>query len=140
MGRNFYFQPGLSFTAKGSKLSGSRVDMTMNALYLQVPIYFAYKLSMYSWENSLNIAMGPYVAYGVGGKITGNGVYDINTFGDEGLANRPDVGFGMELQFEMPKVVFFSGFEGGFARVMKREYFSSSFQNFNTYFGIGYKF
>lgn len=144
LGKSFYFQTGLFFTAKGSQMrqmdvGGRTVDMTMNSLYLQVPIYFAYKMPVGGWPNSFNIAMGPYVAYGVGGKVSGGG-YSADTFGDKGLANRPDIGLGMELQFEMPKVVFFYGFEAGFAETIKREYIGLKVNNSNFYFGMGYKF
>lgn len=146
MGKNFYFQPNLSFSAKGSKIRGLEevggYEVSMNALYVQVPLLFAYKLDIQRWDNSFNIALGPYLAYGVGGTISGL----ADTFGNNGLCNRFDVGLNMELSFELPKFVFFMGYEYGFTNMVKNSMIKPEFQhnmsfhNSTNYYGVAYKF
>ncbi len=150
LGKKFYFQPNLNLSAKGSKMremniGGSTADLSMNALYLQVPLLFAYKFDFNKWNNSFNIAFGPYVAYGVGGNITGPSI-KFDTFGLDGLCNKADVGMTMELQLELPKIILIFGGEYGFANMIKKEALLSeyqdrfSFRNSTSYIGIGYKF
>lgn len=152
LGRNFYFQPNIELTAKGTRLSSlsvgyfyGNVELSMNALYVQLPLLFAYKMDLSRWNNSVNVALGPYFAYGVGGAITGSIPYSPGTFSEVGFCNRPDVGLNIELSFEMPYVVLFIGYEYGFAKMIKTSMIEDrnrgklSFHNSNSYIGIGFK-
>lgn len=151
IGKSFYFQPGLSLTSKGSKVRGMDYEewggeANLNAVYLQVPLLFAYKIFLKKWNNSFNIGVGPYIAYGIGGNVSGKNTAKSNTFGDYGWCNRPDIGYSMELSFEMPRIILFMGGEYGFTHMLKNsillpEYQNDiSFHNSNSYIGIGYKF
>lgn len=150
LGKKFYFQPNLNFSAKGSKLremnvGSGRADLSMNASYLQIPLLFAYKFDISKWNNSFNIAFGPYIAYGVGGNITGSSI-KLGSFSSDGLCNRTDVGMNMEFQLELPKIIFILGYEYGFTDMIKKETLINeyrnrvSFHNSTNYIGIGYKF
>lgn len=68
----FYVQPGLLFTTKGAKeeITGSD-DAKINISYLEVPINFLYKPELGSGK--LLLGVGPYVGFGIGGKVKGNG-------------------------------------------------------------------
>lgn len=151
LGNNFYLQTGLTLTSKGAKLEGVMIDHghytdeTINAIYLQVPLYFMYKIELPNNSNKLNIGLGPYVGYGIGGKSS----YDfstadlsVDTFGDNGQLNRIDVGLGMEVQFETTKLVFILGVEGGITKAFKKEYIMQdiSIRNNVSYLSVGYKF
>lgn len=150
LGKKFYFQPNLNFSAKGSKLREMNIgtgtaDLSMNALYLQIPLLFAYKFDFSRWNNSFNIALGPYAAYGVGGNITGPSI-KVGSFASDGLCNRADIGMSMEFQLELPKIIFILGYEYGFTNMIKKDALLNeyrdrvSFHNSNNYIGIGYKF
>lgn len=150
LGKKFYFQPNLSLSSKGSKLRKVSIDrgiadLSMNALYTQITLLFAYKFDLKKWNNSFNIALGPYVAYGVGGNITGSSI-KTGTFGTDGLCNTIDAGMSMELQLELPKIIFILGGESGFTDMIKTEALLYDYQNrlsihnLISYIGIGYKF
>lgn len=147
LGKNFYLQPGLQLTAKGSKLTDVNIpnagtaNLSMNAIFMQVPVLAVYKIDV-NEKNKFNIAAGGYFAYGVGGKITGNKIQDADTFGDNGLCNRPDAGFTFEFQFELPKVLFYYGADFGVTKMFKREALltDAHIRNYNLYLGVGYKF
>lgn len=70
---DFYFQPGLQFAVKGAKMDN---DTKLNLNYLEVPLNFLYKPML--GQGHLILGFGPYLAYGIGGKIKNdNGDMDI---------------------------------------------------------------
>lgn len=105
----FYFQPGLLFTTKGAKFNneflGIDANAELNTSYLELPLSFLYRPLL--GTGHLLLGFGPYVAYGLGGKLeSGDTEVDIK-FGDEEsndilYLKRMDYGanlfFGYELQ------------------------------------------
>jgi hypothetical protein len=71
----FFFQPGLLFSTKGAKhkysLLGTSYTDTYNLTYLEVPLNFVYKGSL--GGGFVMVGFGPYVAYGIGGKVKTKG-------------------------------------------------------------------
>ncbi len=71
VGTDFYFQPGLLFTTKGAKneqvILGQNVTSTVNLSYLELPLNLIYKPAL--GTGHLLLGFGPYVAFGVGGKV-----------------------------------------------------------------------
>ncbi|MFT3825080.1 MAG: porin family protein [Chitinophagaceae bacterium] len=61
---DFYIQPGVLFTTKGAKYND---DVKLNISYLEVPVNFLYKPMLGSGK--LLLGVGPYIAFGVGGKL-----------------------------------------------------------------------
>ena len=66
----FYIQPGVLFTTKGAKAKGS--DAKINISYIEVPVNFLYKPEL--GDGHLLLGVGPYIAFGVGGKVKGGGI------------------------------------------------------------------
>ncbi|MBO9635449.1 MAG: PorT family protein [Chitinophagaceae bacterium] len=66
----FYLQPGLLFTTKGSKFEKNEVSAKTSIAYMEIPINFLYKPELGSGK--LLLGAGPYVAFGVGGKSKTN--------------------------------------------------------------------
>ena len=68
---NVAVQSGLYFVTKGAKYSGElgslSGDISMNPMYLQVPVHLAYKMDVMPGTRIVFHA-GPYAAYGVAGK------------------------------------------------------------------------
>lgn len=64
---DFYVQPGVLFTTKGAK-SKADDDIKVNLSYIEVPINFLYKPTL--GIGKLLLGIGPYIAFGVGGKYT----------------------------------------------------------------------
>lgn len=77
-------QPSLFFSTKGAKADsgeflGSKVKMSVNQMYLELPVMAAARFKVADNTN-LVVSAGPYFAYGVGGKSK----IDINVAGDKG--------------------------------------------------------
>ncbi len=62
----FYFQPGLQFSTKGAKNTLSVLSGTYKLSYIELPLNFVYKGLL--GNGYFMVGLGPYVAYGVGGK------------------------------------------------------------------------
>ncbi|HSH20156.1 MAG TPA: porin family protein [Draconibacterium sp.] len=62
----FYFQPGLQFSTKGAKNTVGALSSTYKLSYIELPLNFVYKGLL--GNGYFLIGLGPYVAYGVGGK------------------------------------------------------------------------
>jgi len=67
----FYFQPGLQFSTKGAKNTVSALTSTYKLSYIELPLNFVYKALLSN--GYFMIGLGPYVAYGVGGKAVYEG-------------------------------------------------------------------
>ncbi len=80
----FYFQPGLVFSVKGSKndmglipVKASGDFSTVTKLsYIEMPLNLLFRAQL--GEGYILLGFGPYVAYGIGGKETTE--YGLNTF------------------------------------------------------------
>lgn len=62
----FYFQPGLLFSTKGAKNTGSLISNTYKLSYVELPLNFVYKALV--GNGYFMLGFGPYMAYGIGGK------------------------------------------------------------------------
>lgn len=155
LSKDFYLRTGLSIASKGAKVEDitfedmpGKYESKMEAIYLQLPVYFTYKTTLAGNENNkISLAGGPYFAYGIAGSckyynkaggLEGTG----DTFGDDALWNRPDVGIGFEVALELQKLVFTIGSEAGFARAWKKEFLNKDAHvtNQSTYISVGYNF
>jgi len=65
---NFYIQPGLFYSSKGLKAKDGGDEMKVNLNYLEIPILASYRIAI-SDKIKWHINAGPYLAYGLGGKI-----------------------------------------------------------------------
>ena len=106
---DFAFQMGLLFATQGFKTEADEDDfsLTTNLNYLQIPMNAQYKLDLGGAK--LLLQAGPYLGYGLGGKMTGKvgskSVSENIKFGDDGF-NAFDfgLGFGAGLQFNNVQV------------------------------------
>jgi len=71
----FYFQPGLIFSTKGAKNTTTilGVDYITNTKlsYIEMPLNLVYKAML--GNGYFMLGFGPYVGYGIGGKVTTEG-------------------------------------------------------------------
>lgn len=122
-------QPSLFLSTKGAKYD----EVTINAMYLELPIMAAARINVADNTNIV-ISAGPYLACGVGGNISaGHESYD--TFGDEGL-NRFDAGLGIGVAAEFGKIIVGLDGQFGLAEVDKM----GNPKNINFSISLGYKF
>lgn len=73
----FFLQPGLLFATKGAEFKKSDIGLNnakLNISYLEVPVNFLFKPTL--GTSKLLLGVGPYVAFGIGGKLTPDGGSD----------------------------------------------------------------
>jgi len=147
---SFYIQPGLYLQEKGfkagewfgSELTG--VDVKAAPLYLEVPILASFRFNV-SRDVKIQANVGPYLAYGVGGKIKGSeGVVSVETdvFSDEGGVKRFDGGlsFGAGVQILHNYYIGFA-YELGLVNIIDDdEAGGASLKNTNWMISLGYNF
>ncbi len=75
LANNFYLQPGILYSGKGTKFSisgdGMSSDMTIKPGFIEVPVNAMYKFDMSPAK--LFLFAGPYFAFGIGGKSESGG-------------------------------------------------------------------
>ncbi|MCG2616417.1 PorT family protein [Terrimonas sp. NA20] len=69
VGIDFYVQPGVLYAVKGAK--NDIGDTKVNLGYVEVPVNFLYKPEL--GTGHLLLGVGPYIAFGVNGKIKSGG-------------------------------------------------------------------
>lgn len=129
------FQTGLNFISKGVKGDYDAIDITVNQLYLELPLMVGARIHTAS-NFDLLFKGGPYLAYGVGGKTKIDDEKG-DTFGNDGAdLKRFDAGLGLGVAFEFDKIVV--GIETGtsFTKVAS----GASAYNLSALATIGYRF
>ena len=96
----FYVQPGILFTTKGTKYNGAFGDPTLSLSYIEIPVNLLYKPVV--GNGKLLLGFGPYIAYGIGGKY--------KTDGDEGKVKFK--GNVKSDDFD-PNAIYFKPFDAG---------------------------
>lgn len=135
-------QTGLNFASKGCKGDAEGADVTINALYLELPIMAAARMPIGETTN-LVLSAGPYLAVGVGGKVKAeadaNGVNysaEYDTFSDEFGAKRFDCGLGIGAHIEMGRII--AGIEGQFG--LTKAIKETKARNLAGLVTVGYRF
>lgn len=71
----FYFQPGLLYSTKGAKntfsILGTSYTSTTRLSYIEMPLNLVYKALL--GKGYFMLGFGPYVGYGIGGKVVTEG-------------------------------------------------------------------
>lgn len=129
------FQTGLNFISKGTKGGYDLFDISVNQLYLELPLMVGARIHTAS-NFDLLFKGGPYLAYGVGGKTKVDNEKG-DTFGNDGAdLKRFDAGLGLGVAFEFNKIVV--GVETGTSFIKLQS--GSSAYNLSALATIGYKF
>jgi len=112
LSENFSLQPGLFYSAKGTKTDQIvpgpadgpvKLESTAHLNYLELPVNFLYKHEL--GPGKIFAGFGPYLAYGVGGKIK------VNYGGDQ--AQDIDVKFKNEKRDSVLDVAYVKPFDAG---------------------------
>lgn len=133
---NFYVITGIDLQTKGTKTKPKgAANVKYNPMYLQVPVHAAYKLNI---GNNLKFVgeAGPYVAYGISGKVKGDG-HKFNIFGDDKL-KRFDFGVGAGVGVELGNIVVKGGYDFGLLNISDTK--GTKIRNQNAYLTLGYHF
>lgn len=146
---NSAIQTGLFFTTKGAKYTASEgsasAEATVNPMYLQLPVHYAYKLDVTPGTRIVFHA-GPYAAYGVGGKTKFKGSLGDSSvksggddvFGDNNLLKPFDAGLGLGVGSEFGAIVVDLGWDMGLVNISNSD--NGNIKNQNAYLSVGYKF
>lgn len=162
LSESFYIQPGLFFTTRGMKYKDSSEDEKYeekyNLNYLQLPILASYRIAL-SDNVKWHINAGPYLAYGLGGKVKWEDSYDGETekgdykaFGtsdedaDEddykaGL-KRFDAGLSFGTGISINKVYFGLTYDLGLTNIADKKEWGDDYKlkNRNFAISVGYNF
>ena len=136
---NVALQTGLFYSMKGAKYKsqdeGDLIDANVSANYLQLPLHFAYKIDV-TPGTKVVLHAGPYIAYGIGGKVK-LGPLEVNTF-DKDLGFKPfDAGLGLGVGAEFGVILVDLGWDMGLTNIARG---SGNVKNQNAYLSLGYKF
>lgn len=138
---NFYVGANAEITQKGAKLKhfksieGSDVESKANPLFLQIPVHLGYKYNL-GLSARLRVEAGPYWAYGIGGKIKGDGK-KFDFFGDNTF-KKNDFGFGVAVGFDFWKLGVDLGYDFGLTNLSHIE--GTKARTRNGYLSFSYRF
>lgn len=129
---NWSLQSGLMFTSKGFKVKDA---FKARPIYLDIPILAAYKFNI-SDNTKFVINAGPYLAFGLGGKVKYDGGGDEKVFGDDGW-KRFDLGiqYGIGLELSDRYLINLTG-QNGFIDVAD----GGDAKNMSFAIGLGFRF
>ena len=130
---NVAIQTGLLASTKGYSFNGSELKYSANPIYLEVPVHLAYKVDV-TPGTRIVFHGGPYVAYGIAGKVSGEDVFDKDGFG----MKRFDTGAGFGVGAELGSFILDLGYNIGLVDISERS--ANKVKNQNAYFSVGYKF
>lgn len=71
---DFYIQPGVEFSKKGTESQNENTKVNLN--YIDVPVSLVYKPML--GNGKLILGFGPYVGFGIGGKVDNDGSDDAD--------------------------------------------------------------
>lgn len=146
---SFYVQTGLFFTSKGYKRTEDRGDTCFtakgNPAYLEIPILASYRYN-FNDATQLEVNVGPYLAFGIGGKDkleekTEAAVIETeeNDFFNDDV-KKFDMGLQVGLGVTFLKHVYLGvAYEFGFVNMFK-DSDGESAKNRNFMINLGYKF
>ncbi|HCO66234.1 MAG TPA: PorT family protein [Dysgonomonas sp.] len=133
---NFYLITGLDLQTKGTKSKPKDgTEVKYNPMYLQIPVHAAYKFDV-APQGRLVVEAGPYVAYGISGKMKGGGE-KVNFFGDDRF-KRFDFGLGAGIGYEYSHFVVKGGYDFGLIDISDVKGVKA--RNHNAYLTVGYRF
>lgn len=162
---NFFLHGSLNLTSKGAKYKNEKsgdingdgygfndyysIKTTWNATYLELPVMIGYKVGVTDGL-AIKFMGGPYIAYGIGGKISAKGYSNmenldgsftrsdesgkIDTFSSETL-KRFDAGLSGAVSLEYSKFTFTLGYQYGITDISQG---TNSIRNRNAFATIGY--
>ena len=122
----FYFQPGLLFSTKGAKNSIGSITSTTKLSYIEMPLNLVYKAML--GNGYFMLGFGPYIGYGIGGKVTTKG-------GD--LELETDVEFKNVVETSDPLLTtYYKAFDVGGNIFAGYQMANGIFGQFNTQMGL----
>jgi hypothetical protein len=126
---DFYFQPGLLFSTKGTKsdipeyVKATSDKAVMHLSYIEVPLNFLFRPQLGSGH--ILLGFGPYLAYGISGKITSDNASDVDVVFKNKVPSTAD-----------DSKMYMKGFDAGANIFFGYELSSGLFFQLNTQMGL----
>lgn len=149
--KSLYIQSGVYLTQKGLKYNDeldNDIDgeVTAKPMYLEIPVLASYRYN-FSDATQLQFNVGPYFAFGLGGKVKAEASYEnvsaseeVDFFGDDDDqlgGKRFDCGLQVGLGLTFAKHIYVGGaYEFGFTDAIK----DTKAKNSNWMVSVGYTF
>lgn len=137
--QSMYIQSGLYLSSKGCKEKSGSEEITMSPMYLEIPVLASYRYDI-SESTQLQLNVGPYFGYGIGGKYEaekGDYSYDEDFFEDDDI-NKFDCGLQIGAGVTFGKVYVGCGYQFGMANIIDDSDLSVKHKNFMI--NVGYNF
>lgn len=129
-----FFETGLMYTEKGSKVKATLDDqrMTFNLKYLEIPLVFKYKVGVGFDDLTVQPFFGGFVALGVAGKTK---LYDehvkVNSFAS-GRFRREDAGLRMGCGLAYQNFYFDLSYDVGLANIARGNFSAYDYDDFDS--------
>lgn len=145
VGTDIYFQPGLLFTTKGSKIDRTEFKTKLSTSNIELPLNLVFKPLL--GTGHILLGFGPYVAYGIGGKGKSDS-YDVQFASNAGTDQnviylRPfDAGANFIIGYEMASMFSLQlNAQLGLIDIFSKSATNDeSWKNTGFGFSIGYRF
>jgi hypothetical protein len=110
-------QPGIFYSAKGSKYTLGEESGTFSPSFVEIPVNVLYKIDVGGLKVFVNA--GPYFAYGVGGKIKSGGESQDIKFGstDSDDLKPLDIGLNIGAGVEISNIIISANYGLGLANL-----------------------
>lgn len=131
--QDLYLHPGVFLMTKGAKVDG--VDTKIRASYLEVPVLLSYRFPLMD-EMKLHLNFGPYLAYGIGGKIKPEHGSKVNTFDNDRL-KRFDMGLTLGAGMNIDRLYVGLNYDLGLMNISDG---AGKIRNRTFYVTFGYNF
>ena len=104
LNRSFTVQPGLLFSLLQASIGAENLDENVRhqSFYLQLPVNAKYKYNFANGDN-LHFLAGPYIGYGLFGRVYADGEDQDYDIFDKGYDERFDAGLNFGLGYEIAK-------------------------------------
>jgi hypothetical protein len=114
---NLALQPGIFYSAKGSKFTFGEESGTISPSFIEIPVNVLYKFDVGGLKIFVNA--GPYFAYGIGGKIkSGSESQDIEFGSAEKDDLKPlDIGLNVGAGVEISNIIISANYGLGLANL-----------------------
>lgn len=144
---SIFIKSGLLYSAKGCKYEVGNYEETYSPAYLELPILASYRYS-FSDAAQLQFNVGPYLAYGIGGKSkveNGRDSDEEDFFGDNSDTQRFDAGLHLGAGITVSSHYYLGlSYQWGFANVLSNSHDNHndglSIKNRNFMINLGYTF
>lgn len=143
---SFYVNSGLFYTLKGAKLEEDGEEETITAGFLEIPVYASYRIN-FGEESQLQVFTGPYIGYGINGKVkykSEDGKADFDLFGtgdDKAGFKRFEFGWGVGAAYTFSKIYVGLQYQTGLNNLLDKKEWEKGEANFSNFsISVGYNF